>query len=311
MALRSKWTALAGMVVGLGSLGAAPAPALSITVKDLTPKFLTFYRAATAANASPDERFKLWKADYDFAAVPPTPQGDVIARRLLDQAWPKYPGVIARIERGAAGVAPSPEATLRRVAAELHPDGPVRLNLLVYVGALEGNAFTAAEGRKVTVALPVEQGPYERGPMMAHEFVHAVHISMGTNAGGWIRTIGETVLAEGLAMRVAQHLYPDRPAASFVEMSTEPGWLAKSEGQRSAILTDVKSALASNKSDDLLRFTMGAGPTGLDREAYYAGWVVVDYWTRHGLSFADIARIPEAQAPGRVGAAIDAILAGG
>ncbi len=308
---RSKWAAPAALVVGLGSLAAAPAPTLSITVKDLTPKFLTFYRAATAANASPDERFRLWKADYDFAAVPPTPQGDAIARRLLDQAWPQYPGVMARIEQGAAGVAPSPEATLRRVADELRPDGPVRLNLLVYVGALEGNAFTMAQDGKVTVAVPVEESPYERGPIMTHEFVHAVQINMGTNAGGWIRTVGETVLAEGLAMRVTQHLYPDRPATSFVEMASEPGWLAKSDRQRRAILTDVKSALASDRSDDVMRYTMGVGPTGVDREAYYAGWVVVDYWRRHGLSFADIARIPEAQAPARVSAAIDAILAGG
>jgi len=41
-----------------GSLG-PPAPALSITVKDLTPKFLTFYRAAPRQRLR--QRFKLWK----------------------------------------------------------------------------------------------------------------------------------------------------------------------------------------------------------------------------------------------------------
>ena len=124
------------------------------------------------------------------------------------------------------------------------------------------------------------------------------------------RTVGETVLAEGLAMRVTQHLYPDRPAASFVEMASEPGWLAKSDRRRRAILLDVKSVLSSRKSDDVMRYTMGVGPAGLDREAYYAGWLVIDYWTRHGMRYADIARIPEAEAPTRVSAAIDAILAG-
>ena len=81
---RSKWAKAAALVVGLGSLAAAPAPTVSITVKDLTPKFLTFYRAATAAKASPDERYRLWKADYGFAAVPPTPQGEAIVSSRTD-----------------------------------------------------------------------------------------------------------------------------------------------------------------------------------------------------------------------------------
>ena len=87
-----------------------------ITVRDLTPKFLTFYRAATARQLDPDARFRLWQADYGFAAVPPTPQGDSMARTLLDRAWPNYPSVLARIERGAAGLEPSPQATLDRVS---------------------------------------------------------------------------------------------------------------------------------------------------------------------------------------------------
>ena len=184
-----KWVAPVALVLGFGpSALAAPTPDLTITVKDLTPKFLALYHAATAAPVSADERFRLWKQYDDFAAVPPTPQGDAIARRLLDGAWPKYPGVMDRIEAGASGLEPSPQETLRRVAAELKPAGPVHLNLVVYVGALEGNAFTASFDGKVTVAVPVEETPFERGPVMTHEFTHAVQISMGTNSGGWIRT---------------------------------------------------------------------------------------------------------------------------
>ena len=54
---------------------------------------------------------------------------------------------------------------------------------------------------------------------------------------------------------------------------------------------------------------MATGPSGVDREAYYAGWLIVDYWLKHGRAFADIARIPEADAPTEVGRAIDAMLA--
>ncbi len=302
---RRRW-ALAPLV--LLCLTGADAPRVSITVKDLTPRFLTFYRAATVAHANADERFSLWKRDYGFAAVPPTPQGDAIARKLLDDAWPKYPAVLNRIDKGATGIEPSPEVTLERVAALLRPTAPVNLTLVAYVGALEGNAFTVGDKGKATVAIPVEESPLERGPVMAHEFTHAVQITMGSNAGGWVRSIGETVLAEGLAMRVAQTLYPDRPAASSVEMASEPGWLKRADAKRTQILTDVRRASASSNSDDVMRFTMGVGPAGINREAYYAGWLVTRYWLDRGRSFADIARIREADASAEVRRAIDAML---
>ena len=295
-------------LAALLTMGATPVPPVSLTIKDLTPKFLTFYRMATAQHLAPDARFALWKQVYGFAAVPPTPEGDQISRRLLDQAWPKYPSVLSRIEKGAPGVEPSPEAVLRKVGLLLGADRPIKVTLLVYVGALEGNAFTAAGPSGVTVAVPVEETPFERGPVMTHEFVHATQISMGSSSGGWIRTIAETVLSEGLAMRAAQHLYPERPAASFVEMSSEPGWLAKADAIRPRILRDVRTALSSESSEDVMRFTMGVGPAGIDREAYYVGWTVVGYWLAHGMTYAEIARIKEADAPARVGAAIDEML---
>lgn len=304
------WLIRACFFVALATMsgGVIAAPAVSITVKDLTPKFLTFYRAAAGAHLSAEQRFKLWKQDDGFAAVPPTPQGDQIARKLLDVAWPKYPSALSRIEKGAAGIQPSPQATLRRVADLLQADEPIHITLVVYVGAFEGNAFTAGGPKGVTVALPVEQSARQRGPAMTHEFTHAVVIATGYSSGGWVRTIAETVLQEGLAMHVAQHFYPDRPVKTFVEMPSEPGWLARSERLQPQILRDVKTALRSDKSSDVMRFTMGVGPSGIDREAYYAGWKVVGYWLSHGLTYADIARIPEADAPARVGAAIEAIL---
>jgi hypothetical protein len=125
-----------------------------------------------------------------------------------------------------------------------------------------------------------------------------------------VRTIGETVLAEGLAMRATQALYPALPATSFVEMPGEPGWLARADVMRVSILSDIRSVLTSDKSEDVFRYTMGTGPVGIDREAYSAGWWVVGYWLAHGMSYADIARIPESEAPGRVTAALDASIAG-
>ncbi|MGH6988060.1 MAG: hypothetical protein ACRED9_14635 [Caulobacteraceae bacterium] len=302
------------LVLGFSALlltAASPRNEGTIRLKDLTPKFLTFYRAAKSEHASPERRFQLWKQDYGFATVPPTPEGDRIARKLLDEAWPKYPSVMARIEKGAAGIHPSPEATLRRVVALLKPGKPIHVNLIVFVGELEENTFTVGQNGTATVAIPVEEDSYDLGPAMAQEFTHAVRIDMGMSSGGWIRTIGETTLDLGLALRVTQQLYPHRPPASYLETASEPGWFANAEARRFAVLRDVRAALGSNSSDDVMRFTMGKGPSGLDREAYYAGWSVVGYWLKHGMTLADIIRIPEADAPDRVRAAIDAILHGG
>jgi hypothetical protein len=35
-----------------------------------------------------------------------------------------------------------------------------------------------------------------------------------------------------------------------------------------------------------LRFSIGHGPAGLEREAYFAGWLVVGDWLAHGMTFS-------------------------
>ncbi|KAF5407127.1 MAG: hypothetical protein Udaeo2_27880 [Candidatus Udaeobacter sp.] len=284
-----------------------PLPPLNLTIKDLTPKFLQFYDEATKENASAERRWELWKKDYDFAAVPPTPEGEQMARKILDDAWPKYPGVLDRIRGGATSITPDPHVTLGKIAELLRPQRPVNITLLVYVGGLEGNAFTAAQDGKITTALPIEDDLATRALRMTHELTHAVHISMGSFSGGWIRTIGTTVLTEGLAMRVTQQLLPGHPESYYVEARS--GWFEEAAKLRNAILKDVRKAVESDKSEDVMRFTMGKGPSGIEREAYYAGWVVVGYWIEHGMTFTEIARITEKEMPRRVGETIDTLLA--
>ena len=47
------------------------------------------------------------------------------------------------------------------------------------------------------------------------------------------------------------------------------------------------------------------GTTGLEREAYAAGWLVVGDLLKQGKSFAEIARIPSAEMPAVVRAVIE------
>jgi hypothetical protein len=201
---------------------AAPA-VITVTVKDLTPKFLAFYQAAEKERATPERRWELWKTLYGFAAVPPTPEGSAIARNLLDKAWLRYPAALTQIRAGASEMTPRPDRILLSVSNLLRPEKPGSVRLLVYVGGFEDSAFTFAHDGHVTTAIPIEMDPKKRALFMAHELTHAVHINMGSFSGGWQRTIGATVLTEGLAMRVAQKLFPRHADKEFIEIT--PGWL--------------------------------------------------------------------------------------
>src|SRR5579872_4614697 len=109
---------------------------LSVQIIDLTPKFLKFYDSATIKNLDPESRYQLWKKIYGFAAVPPGPAGDKMARSLLDNAWPKYPGVMDRIRLGASILNPAPFTILQRVAKVLNADmsqDSIKVKLYVFV----------------------------------------------------------------------------------------------------------------------------------------------------------------------------------
>jgi hypothetical protein len=279
---------------------------VSLSVTDLSPKFLAFYEEAVKEKASPDSRWELWKKMYHFAAVPPTPEGDEMARTLLDQAWDRYPSVLERLHGGASSVTPVAEQQLRAVAALLRPGKPVHVDILIYVGGFEDNAFTVAQEGLITVALPLESTPETREMLMTHEFTHAVQIGMGSFSGGFQRSVGTIVVTEGLASRVTQRLFAKRPETESIEFT--PGWLKEAEQHRIEILKGIRPFLTSDKPDDIQRFTIGLGPAGLEREAYYAGWLVVGDWLAHGMSFSDIARIPEREMPQRAAASMDGLL---
>src|SRR5690349_11230827 len=120
----------------------AKAPEVSLTVVDLTPKFLRFYAAASKPGVTETERWRLWNELYGFAAVPPTPEGTKMARSMLDQAWPRFASALPGIRKGADAIRPAPPETLRQVAALLAATVPIRARLIAAVGDFEGNDFT-------------------------------------------------------------------------------------------------------------------------------------------------------------------------
>lgn len=264
------------------------AKAQTVDVVDLSPKFLAFYDSAIARHLDPDERWALWKRTYNFAAVPPTPFGDSLARPLLDSAWSRYPDSLPRIRRGVAALGISPARELQRVVATLGCGSAAKVRVVAFVGGFEENAFAySSRDGLPTVALPIEAGDARRS--VDHEFTHAVHRSSGCAniTRGYDQSLAELVVSEGIAMRVVQALIPGQPDIYYV--IGKQAWLDSAQAHEAAILRGVREHLTEAGVPIVQRFTFGNGTTGLPREGYYAGWVIVGALLQHGVSLHEIA----------------------
>jgi hypothetical protein len=279
---------------------------LHIQLVDLSPKFLDFWAAAKDVS-DPAGRYALWKEKYGFAAVPPGPQGEEIARKLLLSAWDKYPAAMETIRAGAPAMRPDALSTLRKVAEVLRPDQPMTVKVVTYVGAFDGNAFSLAQDGMSVVAIPLEMSADQRARIFPHEMTHAVHMAIAHLSGGWERTIGTTAFQEGLAVEVAREVNGGGDVRPFIEFS--PGWYDKASARRRAILEGVLPYLDNRDGQTVFRFTVGQGSSGLEREAYFVGFQVMERLHAKGMSWSEIARLPEDKMPSVVRTAIQEMLA--
>ncbi len=265
---------------------------VNLTIRDLTPKFLAFYNLATKEQADETRRWQLWRQLYGFAAVPPGPGGEAMARKFLDTAWPRYASALNVIRKGAGGIQPPAQEVLQSVAKLLDASVPVKATVVFFVGDFSGNAFTAPGADGPTVAIPVEG--VGAALSMTHEFTHVVEAEQAHLSLGWTRSIAHTVFAEGLAMRACEKLHPGLTAKEYVgELS--PNWFSRAHDKRAAIFADLAQHLSDSNSAAVLKYTMGTGGAGIDREAYYAGWFVIDDLLTHGWSFPRLARVSDAE----------------
>ena len=267
---------------------------LRLEVVDRTPQFLTFYRAARGTEG--DARFALWEEHYDFAAVPPGPRGQEIARRLLDGAWTRYGAALPDIQAGAARLGDLPLDVLEKVAAVLEVRDPLKVRLTTYVGAFDNNAFTSRAGDGTpNVYFAIETEPHRRDVILPHEMTHAVHLDLARMSGGWERTIAATVIMEGLSVHTTMKVAPGFKEAEYIEYSS--GWWDSARSKKQEIMAGILPVLADSKPETVFRFTMGTGVAGLEREAYAAGFWVVEQLLREGMSLAQIARVSESEIP--------------
>lgn len=270
---------------------------------DKTPEFMHFYRLAQGAD--PEQRWELWKQHYGRAMVPPGPDGMAMARRLLDASWDRYPEVMDRIERGAAGMEPAPQQVLDRVAGLLGCDVDLTVKVQVITANLEGNAYAFKHEGVSWVVIPVEQAPEDRGPVLAHEFAHAVHMALSGCTDGYPTTIALRAMLEGIAIHTAMQAWPGLPETGYLEMLEDAGWLARCREHDQAILKAVLEHLPADDMETYHRFILGPGPgAGLPREVYYGGYRVVGHLLAKGQTLASLARVRSEQLTDLLGATL-------
>lgn len=294
------------LVMQPGTASADEAQTASFRVVDLTPRFLEFYAQATNAESA-EERFALWKQHYDFVALPPgLPDRDERAQRMLEAAWPRYAEVLDRVEVGSAGLSPSPAVVIARVA-ELFEirDGLPPITLLYYVGMFDDNAFFAAQpDGTLFVALPAEMSPARRELVMAHELAHALHYGLSQGVPDADRSVAALVLSEGIAMHTTRALFPE--VVDERHLGGGEGWAEACHAGVGQILQALPEFLEAQGAEVRNRFTLGEGVSGLNREAYCAGWHLVGRLLEGGWTLAELARLTESELVEVLGAVLAA-----
>jgi len=274
-----------------------------ITIKSLIPKFLSFYDKAK--DIKDDEtRFQLWKKHYNFAALPPVKDYDSRAKKLLDNAWLNYKDIIEDLmvwEEDLNHV----QTLLKKVKTALQYDEALKLTVVYFVGAFENNAFVAQLSEDETgLFLPVETKALDI--ILAHELTHIVHFNKSGLAATWERTIASVILQEGLAMHISKRVVPGYQDEKYTEFTK--GWLKACAQHRAAMLSGIMPYLEDQSEARLKQFTIGKGTTNHEREAYFVGWVCVEYLLNDGLTFEILASLKVNEIPPLIKATITKIL---
>ncbi|HET9030147.1 MAG TPA: DUF2268 domain-containing putative Zn-dependent protease [Candidatus Aquilonibacter sp.] len=293
-------------LVAFAATLAASGPPHELHIVDRVSKFETFYQDATRTPISAGARFALWQKEDGIAAVPPGPQGQQMARELLDAAWPRYPSLVAKLPVMAETAQADAQASftaLNRLFAD--EETPIDTRLVLYVGQFDNNAYTipAMNGNPPTVMMSVENANLR--VELAHELAHSINFQLAHVKNSFGAPIGETMFLEGLAMHASKDIVPGMPDRRYTEMPGDTGWLAQCEARKGRILAGIRPYLNASGRDSAMRFTFGTGTTGMHREAYCAGWILVGSLLESGYDFPKLARIPETEMVPTIAAALD------
>jgi hypothetical protein len=276
-----------------------------LDIDNRVAKFETFYAHATAKPMDADARFKLWQTEDGLAAVPPGPDGDAMARKLLDDAWSRYPALTPKLD----GLEKTAEETAREMFARDNEilgtaNDNINTRLILYVGQFDNNAFTVPpmDGKPATILMPVENINLKIA--LAHELAHSIELQLVPVKNSFGAPVGETMFLEGLAMRTSQRAVPGLPDAAYTSMPNEPDWMPNCVAKKDAVMKDIVPDLDKSGHEIAMKYTFGQGNTGMQREAYCAAWFVMGKLIDSGKTLPELARVPEDQMVGVVKAAI-------
>ncbi|WP_168193811.1 DUF2268 domain-containing putative Zn-dependent protease [Lysinibacillus sp. SGAir0095] len=265
----------------------------NIELINLIPKFLDFYERANLEWLDDEERWKLWKEHYNFAAVPPGEEGQKIAKSLFYGAWEKYKKNINYIENWKENLT-IVENCLEKVKSLLGYDKPINLVLIYFVGGFENNAFVAPyDQERLALCIPIECG--DSDITLSHELTHVVHSKTANLTTNWERTIASTILQEGLATQVSKFIVPGKPDEKYIEH--KHGWFNSCKLVREEIIKGIVPYLEDSSSEVITKFTFGTGTTNHDREVYFVGWEIVTALLEQGVTFKEIASVQEEEIP--------------
>jgi hypothetical protein len=115
----------------------------------------------------------------DVSVINSGPDGDKMARQLLDSAWVKYPALMPKIPalRKEAEVDAHEAFDKINVLFETK-DTAIHSRLVLYVGQFDDNAYTVPpmDGHLATVMMPIENVQLRLA--LAHELTHSVHVQL-------------------------------------------------------------------------------------------------------------------------------------
>lgn len=260
----------------------------NIEIINLVPKFLKYYSIAKKANKS--ERYLLWKKHYNFAAVPPGEKGEQLAEKMLKEAWNKYDQIVPALNEW------SPDSKnllehLSSVKQALGYNKRLDFVLVFFVGSFEGNAFaTPYSDNKVALCFPVETQIND--VVLVHELIHLVHSETANFKMQWERSVASIIMTEGLATQLSKYLVPGYQDELYIEFQKND-WLQECRRNETQILKGILPDLKEKDSEKVFKFTMGTGTTGIEREAYYVGWRVIESMLGEGWSFLEIGQTQE------------------
>lgn len=259
----------------------------NLEIIDLVPNFIKFFDLANHDNITEKERWYLWKEHYNFAALPPG-FGEQ-ARNQLNKVWSLYKSNIEQIRSWKPNQIQFKEY-LSKIQKLLGYEENVQLIIVFFIGAFDNNAFVAPYNQdKSALCLPIENKLSDI--TLVHELTHIVHAKTASINLNWKRPLAELILEEGLALHMSKYLVPGENDEAYIETREEQGWLNSCHEHRTEIISGIKPYLFDSESNTLNRFTFGEGSTGHRREAYYAGWELIDSVLRKGISFEELASI--------------------